>query len=225
MTRARTLAAAALAAGLLVASQAAAAPVEDATTFFLRSNGCGTTQEPGRLSTESGAPDADSTEGCGFIGGVPLDEAVYQAEGSSFTVLDFTTEDGVPLTVDAERDVEGVFATRSWTGGVGGIGEVVADITFYATRIGANGKPQSVVIGQTTASATALPTSTVYELPFAIDVPEALQGVELRSLTLSVALRGANWNASALKFNGSSYVAVPTLVDDGEDDGEQEPTV
>ncbi|HWH27941.1 MAG TPA: hypothetical protein VNU26_03090 [Mycobacteriales bacterium] len=217
MTRARTarlLTVAAAVTSLFAGSQALAVPVEDTTTFFLRSNGCGATQESGRLSTESGAPEQDTSDGCGFIGGPPLDEIFYQLDGAPFTVNDFTTENGVPLVVDASRDVSGVIATQSWTG-TGGIGEVVVDIEMFGTRIGSNGRPQSVELGSGTFSTTALPTETVYEVAFTLDLPDALQGTELQSITLTYAPRGANWNAQAAKYNGSSFVDVPTIVDDG----------
>jgi hypothetical protein len=76
----RVLAAVALSTGLLVASNASAAPVEEESTFFLRSNGCGATQQSGRLSLESGAPDKDTSDGCGVIGGVPLEEVFFQLD-------------------------------------------------------------------------------------------------------------------------------------------------
>lgn len=217
MTRARTvrlLSVAAAATGLLAASSALAVPVEDTTTFFLRANGCGTTAEAGRLSTESGAPDQDTTDGCGVIGGLPLDEAIYQVDGAA-AMEDFSTVDGVPLVVDAARDISGVIATQSWTGVVGGVGDVVVDIEMFATTIGSNGKPKSVVLGSGSFTTQALPTGTVYEVPFTFDVADALQGAELRSIVLSVGVHGANWNATAAKYNGSSFVDVPTIVDDG----------
>ena len=211
----RTAVATALAAGLLAASTVSAAPVGDETTFFLRKDGCGATEEAGRLSVESGK---DGSDGCGFIGGPPLDEAFYLADGTTLSVYDFTTVDGVPLTLDASRDVSGVLATRSWTG-TGGAGEVVMDVALFATRIGTNGRPQSVPIGSGTFSTTALPTSTVYKVPFTLDVPDTLAGVEVTSLSLSVAPRGLNWNAGAQSYSGTSLMTVPTIVDDGADAG------
>ncbi|MFP5219181.1 MAG: hypothetical protein ACLGIG_05510 [Actinomycetes bacterium] len=217
MTRARTarlLTVALAATGLFAASQALAVPVEDETRFFLRANGCGTTAEAGRLSVESGAPEQDTTDGCGVIGGLPLDEAIYQLDGAA-TMEDFSTVDGVPLTLDAARDVSGVIATQSWTGVVGGVGEVVVELEMYATTVDpVTNKMKSVVLGSGSFSTQALPTATVYEVPFTFDVADALQGVELRSIVLSVGVHGANWNASAAKYNGSSFVDVPTLVED-----------
>jgi hypothetical protein len=217
----RVLAAVALSTGLLVASNASAAPVAGESKFFLRSNGCGAAQEAGRLSLESGAPDKDTSTGCGVIGGVPLEEAFFLAAGEPLFEYDFSTVDGVPLTVDAARDVTGTIATRSWTGRVGGVGEVVVEVEVLASRLDANGKKVGVPIGKGTFSTLALPNRTVNPIPFTFDVPESLQGVELTSISLTYGVHGANMNGGAQSYNGTSFVTVPTLVDDAT---EAEPT-
>jgi hypothetical protein len=220
MTRfraARLLTAAGLALGILMASTATAAPVQSSTQFFLRQDGCGTTSEAGRLSVESGK---DTSDGCGWPGGVPLDEVFYEVDGEVLEAFDYATVDGMPLVLDAARRAEGVISTRGNIPVAGrGVGEVTVDVTLTGTRIGTNGRPQTVTLGAGTFSATALPTTNVYSVPFQLDLAAAQQGVEFRSMNMTVALRGKNVGASAQSLSGTSYVHVPTLVEDEVDAG------
>lgn len=191
-------------AGGFLASTASAETVEDSTEFFLRMEGCGATAEPGRLSTESGT---DSADGCGVIGGLPVNELFHQA-GVDFPDS-YTTENGVPLTVDAAQDADGVIAVQSWTGLVGGVGEVVVDVTLDGIDKATN---KFVILGSASATVLATPgLNTQVDVPFSIDIPDTAQAKELKSLTLTVNTRGANLNASAYKFEGASKITIPTL--------------
>lgn len=215
MTRSRalrTLAAATLLGGLALAGGASAAPEESETTFFLRADGCGEEQEAGRLSTEQGD---DTSDGCGPIGGVPVDGVFYEAAGEPLTVTDYTTEDGVPLVLDAARDVQGVFALQSWTG-TPGAGELAVDLVLTAKRTDpVTGKSKQVTLGEGTFSTTVLPsTATVYSIPFSFNVDNKLSGT-LTSLTLTAAPHGLSLNANAQSYKGTSFVTIPTVVDDG----------
>ncbi|MFP5371389.1 MAG: hypothetical protein ACLGI3_11670, partial [Actinomycetes bacterium] len=166
----RTAVAAALAAGLLAATSASAAVEESETRLFLSAEGCGATQEPGTLSVEKN-PDAGS-DGCGSIGGLPFDEVFHQLDAAS--PMDFTTTsgDGVPLTLDPDRDATGVFATRSWTGGAGAVGEVTVDLVLNASYRDDTNRPRSLALGSGTFTVTGSPTSVVTSVPFTFDLPD-----------------------------------------------------
>lgn len=208
MRRRGAVAAAALATALF-ASTALAATEEDETTFFLRQQGCGSTAEAGRLSVDSGT---DSANGCGTIGGIPLDEALHTL-GAGARSRDFTTENGVPLTLDASRDVTGVIATRTWTGFVGGVGEVVLEVTLTGTHRKPDGKLATKALGGGTFRKAASPTAARVDVPISLDVPAELDGLEFTSLTLNLVTRGANVNAGAQSLNGTSKITLPTLVE------------
>ena len=212
----RALTALALAGGLLVASQASAAPAAGDTQFFLRQDGCGAAnpQQPGRLSTTAGSATEDTSHGCGTIGGLPLTEVLATGLDTPPTPQDYTTENGVPLVLDASRDVEGVLTTRSWTGGVGGVGDVVFEVRFTGVYTDARGRKATAVLGEGSFSSPASPTKTTNPVPFTFDVDDKWAGVTFSALTLSTAQRGANVNAGGQSLRGTSHVTVPTIVDD-----------
>lgn len=211
LTSSRGALAAGVLATALLATSALADTEQSSTQLFLKQEGCGATAESGVLSTEAGVE--DGADGCGVIGGLPLNEALHQVEDSA-TADDYSTRpaDGVPLVLDAARDLEGVFAVQSWTGGVGGVGEVVIELTLVG-RTTVDGKAKSLVLGSGEFTESANPTATRVDVPFAFDLPEAQQGLTFTALTLSAVTRGANLNAGAQSLNGTSHFTVPTLVE------------
>lgn len=176
---------------------------EDETQFFLRREGCGSTYEPGRLSTFSGS---DSADGCGTQGGIPLREVNYQLGSPDWVA--YTTENGVPLYLDADRDVDGVIRAESWTGLVGGAGQTAADVRLTITDI--NGNSTFFPVQNLTEIVT--PNQNGYDLAFTYDLPEALDEVQVGSIVLDVAMHGANWNQHNLGLEGDSHMTVPTLI-------------
>ena len=201
------LAGVALASGVLIASTASAAPVEGDSRFVLRMDDCG---EAGRLSIVAGTD--DGAHGCSWTG-LPFDEVFYDVYGEVLDALDYSTEDGMPLVLDARRDVSGVISSVS-IGPAGRVGEVVVDVVLSGTRAGANGRPQTVELGVGTFSAQAVITSKTTRVPFTLDVPDEQSGVTFSSLQLTANIRGKNVNASGQSLNGTSYLDVPALVED-----------
>ena len=175
------------------------APVAAERTFFLRGSGCGAT-EAFWLSTKEGE---DEYDGCGSIGGVPFNEAFYQLLGSEPN--SFTAEDGVPVMLDASKDVAGTIRAESWTGdGTPGAGQVVVDVALY----GLDAANRTVALGS--ASFTAVNTGADgVQVPFTFDVPDTADRVVVRSLTIDVAVRGANYNSSNLGLSGDSKFTLP----------------
>jgi hypothetical protein len=183
-------------------SSAADAPKSGATskTLYLAQEGCGTTAVAGRLEIK---PQSDGADGCGTIGGVPVNEVLYQGggdEGEDYT----STKKLLPFVVDGAKKVTGQVAAMSWVG-VGGVGVVDWDITLSGTTKAG----KSVLFGSTTATTTAAGADEVVMAPFSIAVPAAAKGQTFRSFVLTVFQHGANVGYSAKKLSGDSYVVIP----------------
>ncbi len=196
------------AAGLTLSATVALADDAPRTTatsksLFMAQEGCGSTAEPGRLEPK---PQADSADGCGTIGGLPLNEVAHQDEEDlGPTAEDYTsTSKLVPFVVDASKKVKGQVAAESWFG-AGGVGSVTWDVSLRGTT--AAGK--IVDFGTTTVSADAAPGENDVFAPFELAIPRAASGQTFKRFVVSVALRGQNIGMSAKKLSGDSYVVIP----------------
>lgn len=170
-------------------------------TFYLRGTGCGATEEFW-LSTESGP---DEYDGCGIIGGLPAAEVFRLLEAP--LTKSFTARDGVPAALDASKNVTGTIRAESWFGNsVPGAGQVVVEVALRGTK--AQGLP--VDIGSDSVDALNTGSGGI-QVDFILDVPDALQGVELTELTLDVEIHGANWNSGNLGLEGDSKFTLPVL--------------
>ena len=183
-----------------VAAHAEKAPKtsDKSATFFLRMEGGGATAEPGRLEPKAGG---DSATGCGTIGGLPFSEIAGSPDAFS------TTGKGLPINLDPSRKVTGQLAAGSWIGnGTGGVGQVTFDVALVGKTVSGD----SVNFGETTVSAAATPGNDVVLVPFELAVPALKGSTVVRSLTLEILQRGANFGMSAQQFDGDSYVVLPT---------------
>lgn len=184
--------------GLAAHAEKAPKTSDKSATFFLRQEGCGTEQAPGRLEPKAGG---DSATGCGTIGGLPFNELLGSAE--PFT----TSGKGLPINLDPSRKVVGQLAAGSWIGnGAGGAGEVAFDVAL----VGTNAAGEKLDFGSTTVTGTALPGEDVVLVPFELAVPATASKAALKSLTLEVLQRGMNLGMSAQQLDGDSYVVLPT---------------
>lgn len=185
----------ALAEGELVASD---------RTFFLRGEGCGATEEF-YLSAKSGT---DGYDGCGAVGGVPFQEVIHQVDGASPDT--FSSRDGVPVTLDAARDITGEIRGESWFGSlvpVPGVGQVVVDVTVH----GIDSANKTVMIGSA-SEAVINDGKAGVQVPFTIDIPDGQNQVELKSLSIDVEVHGVNYNSGNLGLEGDSKFLLPILV-------------
>src|SRR5207245_2064461 len=93
------------------------------TTFYLRRDGCGTSNDNPHLSVTKGD---DGGDGCGLVvnGIVGLGG---DADQGAF--VDFPSTDGMPVTLDASRTITGVIDVDNYQGALG-TGEVTADISM-----------------------------------------------------------------------------------------------
>lgn len=199
-TRALRLAVAAASLGsiALIGHADAAAPLT--SKFYLRAEGCGTTQEPGRLEPKAGA---DGSDGCGTVGGLPIDEVFAQADSVSFEDYD-TGKAGIPVKLDATRKVTGQISVGSWFG-VGGAGQVVVDLALTARTTAG----KTIDFGTVRVSKTPTPSEAIVSMPFTFTVPASGKNATLSHITLSVGAHGANVGWSAKSLNGTSYLVIP----------------
>src|SRR5947199_3150932 len=79
-----------------------AATSTGSTTFYLRRDGCGTSNDNPHLSTTSGT---DGGDGCGLIFNAVVGVGGDVDQGA---FIDFPATDGMPLALDAGRSITGV---------------------------------------------------------------------------------------------------------------------
>jgi hypothetical protein len=182
---------------LAVTGTAAFDPAVAATkTFFLRGTGCGAETDLW-LSSSKGTDDYD---GCGTIGGLPLNEALGGPESLS-------ARDGLPVTLDGSKPIAGVIRAESWTGdGTPGFGQVAVDVAIFGTTA----DDEFLTLGEGTVTAMNTGADGV-AVPFSFPVPAEAAGKTLTGLTLDVLVRGANFNSSNLGMSGDSKFDLPIL--------------
>jgi hypothetical protein len=170
------------------------APVAADRTFYLRGSGCGAT-EVFWLSVESGT---DEYDGCGIIGGLPAQEVFQEASV-------FPSQDGLPVLLDASKNVTGQIRAESWFGdGTPGVGQVQIDVDLSGTKT----TNQNVAIGSAAVEALNTAADGV-NVAFSIDIPANLDRVALKALTFQVLIHGANYNSGNLGLSGDSKFTLP----------------
>jgi hypothetical protein len=191
---------------MATAGAATAATTSTSVKYYLHSDGCGATNPQSFFLSTSATGHGDSGDGCGIIGGLPLGEAFYQLGVPTTTTFSTAAnEPTLPLTLDASQPITGVIGTQSWTGVVGGAGQVTADVDVSA--VDSNGNTTD--LGSASETISALPTSSTYSIPFSVKVDPSLAGLQLVQVTISVTLHGLNENAAAEAYKGASYLVIP----------------
>ena len=184
--------------GLAAHAEKAPKTSDKSATFFMRQEGCGAEQAPGRLEPKAGG---DGATGCGTIGGLPFNEIAGSPKPFS------SSGKGLPINLDPSRKVTGQVAAGSWVGnGSGGVGLVEWDISL----VGTSATGEKIDFGATTVSATAAPGQDVVTAPFELAVPARANSAAVKSLVIEVLQRGANFGMSAQQLDGDMYVVLPT---------------
>lgn len=170
-----------------------AATTAGTTEFFLRRDGCGTSNDNPHLSVTSGT---DAGDGCGLIVDQvgPAGDAAPQA-----TFTDYPASDGMPLAFDGTRPITGQI---SLTGAQVGVAEVDVDLQAL---VGGN----AVDLGSTTSSAVLDPTGAATAVPFTIPANSSLDGSDVQALDLRVNIHGPNVYSGFVALSGASYVDLP----------------
>jgi len=164
------------------------------TTFYLRRDGCGTSNDNPHLSTASGT---DGGDGCGLIFNAVVGTGGDVDQGA---FIDFPASDGMPLAFDGTQPINGQI---SLTGAQVGIAYV--DVTLEGL---AGGQP--VELGSATGSAVLDPTGNSTPVPFTIPANSANDGLDLQALDLRVHIHGPNVYSGFISLNGASYVHMPS---------------
>jgi hypothetical protein len=174
------------------AAFAAAAP--GSTTFYLRRDGCGTSNDNPHLSVTSGT---DGGDGCGLLFNAVTGLGGDADQGA---FVDFPASDGMPLALDGTHAIDGVIAL---TGAQVGLATV--DVTLEALVGGS-----AVTIGKTSSSAILDPTGNDTPIPFTIPANGALDGSDVQALDLRVLVHGPNVYSGFISLSGNSYVDLPS---------------
>jgi hypothetical protein len=180
---------------LAIAGTATFAPATaQTTTFYLRRDGCGTSNDNPHLSVTTGT---DGGDGCGLvINGV----TGLGGDADQAAFVDFPASDGMPLALDGTRSIDGVIAL---TGAQVGVAEVDVDVSALV-----NG--QAVDLGSTTSSAVLDPTGASTPVPFTIPADSSLDGSDIQALDLRVHIHGPNVYSGFMTLSGASYMNVPS---------------
>lgn len=177
----------------IAGSAAFASTTAGTTRFFLRRDGCGTTNDNPHLSVTSGT---DAGDGCGLI----LNAVGPVGDADQAAFIDFPASDGTPLALDGTHAITGQIAL---TGAQVGIAEV--DVTLAALVGG-----QPVTIGSATGSAILDPTGNDTPVPFTIQPDVSLDGSDVQALDLRVHVHGPNVYSGFISLDGNSFVDVPS---------------
>lgn len=144
--------------------------------------------------------------GCGYIGGAPLDELFITGTGEPLSSDSYSTTDGVPLILDANRELTGTMVIGADGVGAGAPGyDVEVTVTLPGTLF-------PTVVG--TAEVRSDPNAYVLAdavLDFSIDIPDSLHQQEITKLTLTYTPRGLYANMGYHQKNGESFITVPSL--------------
>jgi hypothetical protein len=171
-----------------------AATTAGTTRFFLRRDGCGTSNDNPHLSATSGT---DAGDGCGLILDQvgPVGDLAPQA-----TFTDYPASDSMPLAYDGTQPISGQV---SLTGAQVGLAEV--DVTL-AALVGGN----AVDLGSASSSAVLDPTGASTPVPFTIQPNASLDGSDVQALDLRVNIHGPNVYSGFVALSGASWVDVPS---------------
>jgi hypothetical protein len=177
-----------------------AAPVATSTKFYLRRDGCGTSNDNPHLSVTSGV---DKGDGCGFVLGVvgPSGEVDHSLS------VDFPTEDGMPATFDSSRPLTGVLELDNLA--LNGVGTAAGQVTVTFT-VEALVKGAGVPVGSDSETVLVTPPNASYQVPFRINPSSALNRQDLSGLDLNVAIGGPYLGSGFIGLSGHSYLLAPT---------------
>jgi hypothetical protein len=181
---------------LAIAGTASFAPsAAGATRFYLRRDGCGTSNDNPHLSVTSGT---DGGDGCGIVLNAVVGLGGDVDQGA---FVDFPASDGMPLSLDSSRAVTG---TIDITGIA--VGAVEVNVSLEALAGG-----RGVPVGSTTTTTVLDPTVSDNAVAFTIPPDTSLAGTDLQGLDLRVHIHGPALDAGFVGLSGKSWVDVPSF--------------
>ena len=176
------------------------APSASTTRFYLRRDGCGTTNDNPHLSVISGT---DGGDGCGLV----LTIVGIGGTADQAASVDYPSTDGMPLTLDTSRAVTGTIDLESF-----GITDPVAAGTGLVTvsvSLEALDQGNGVSVGSDSENVLITPTQTDYPVPFTIQANGSLDKADLSGLDLRVHVEGPYAFSGFIGNSGKSWLDVP----------------
>jgi hypothetical protein len=165
--------------------------------FYVRRDGCGTSNDNPHLSISTGT---DAGSGCGsLINGVV--GAGGDADAGVF--VDYPTTDGMPVTLDASRNITGTFDIQGFVGPAQ-VGLMQADVTMEALVDG-----EGVPVGSDSEMVVLDPTASDNAINFTIAPDKSLDKTDISGLDLRLHLHGPYAFSGFVATNGLSFVNVP----------------
>jgi hypothetical protein len=171
-----------------------AATTAGTTRFYLRRDGCGTSNDNPHLSVTSGT---DGGDGCGLI----VDQVGLVGDAApqaAFT--DYPASDGMPLPFNGTQPITGQI---SLSGAQVGVAEVTVDLQALVDG-------NAVDLGSTTSTAVLDPTGAATPVAFTIPANSSLDGSDLQALDLRVTIHGPNVYSGFVALSGASYADLPS---------------
>jgi hypothetical protein len=174
-----------------------AAVSPNTSLFYVRRDGCGTSNDNPHLSISTGT---DAGSGCGsLINGVV--GAGGDADAGAF--VDYPSTDGMPLSLDASRNITGTFDVQGFLGPAA-IGLMEADVSMEALVGG-----QGVAVGSDSESVLLDPTADDNLINFTIRPDATLDKKDLSGIDLRLHLHGPYAFSGFIATNGASFANVP----------------
>lgn len=219
-----------LIAGSLVAPAAAAkkkkkkkppvvvvAPVPTDVNYYLHRNSCGEATDETTLSTID--EDGEGGDDCGAVeSGLVTEVFTTTGQDPSTPGVDtgpdkttWAATDGVPLVLDATKDIKGAIAFSSFCCRTVNVGISAGQAKMHAVVTG-DTAGASKVIGEATVEFTVTPQTRTYVVEFQIQPDAALDQATFTSLELTITNRGASYLHSFYSVDDpASLITVGTL--------------
>jgi hypothetical protein len=165
------------------------------TRFYLRRDGCGTSNDNPHLSTASGT---DGGDGCGLVVNAVVGLGGDADQGA---FIDFPATDGMPVALDAGRSITGVVDLQGL-----GVGAAEVDVSMEALVNG-----QGVAVGSDSETAVLDPTASDNPVAFTILPNASLAGADLQGVDLRVHIHGPQIYSGFIGNSGKSWTDIPTF--------------
>jgi hypothetical protein len=164
--------------------------------YYLRRDGCGTSNDNPHLSTTSGT---DAGDGCGLVFGI----VGVGSEADKGAFVDYPATDGLPLVIDSGREVTGVIT-------LAGIQDTSAGLATVDVSLEGLLNSSGVAIGSDSEQVLLTPGQSSYAVAFHLSPGALVDKADLSGVDLRVYVHGAYVNSGFIANSGASWVDVPS---------------
>ena len=193
----------------------APAPVAVEQQFFLRNTAGGCAPEALILLLSDGPDESTCGDHAGGLGnevfinafGEPCEPTAQYGCGN----VVYSAAEGLPLTLDASKEIKGMIAVGAWASG-SGVGNGAGQTTLVITVKGVK-DDEEIVLGSAEVTYTVTPAQNIYEHEFALKLDPALDKAQLTGLVIDLHNRGVSVEHSWYSLDDpASYLTVPSWV-------------